>query len=136
MPYPKFKIFQTPQQSSFVPTPSSPSSRIHRPSTTPGRTPPSRFRATSTPLGVSRQQGMIQTKTPNTRHPTIGRRFQRTPFQQRLDNATQKRAPVRTRVQQQVNNLSQSNLQKSIKEPTTKQKLDDFTNNFCKSEFY
>lgn len=133
LPLPKFQVFQQ-KLHNFVPTPSSPSSGIARPSTTPGRTPMSRYR-TSTPFGMSRPQAKIQTKTPLIRRRAVGRRIAgtRMPFQERLDSLDDDIIPVKAKVQQQVRNLSQSNLEKSIKEPSMRQKLEAFTNNFCKS---
>lgn len=127
MPYPKFRVFQAPNLRNFVPTPSSPSSNIPRPSTTPGRTPVSRFR-TTTPVGRTKSQTGIQTKTPMLRR----RINPSSPYQRRRLDLNQ--VPVKAKVQQQIQNLSQSNLQKSIREPTTMQKLEAFTNNFCKSK--
>lgn len=135
VPLPRFRVFQTPQMQNFVPTPTTPSSRLPRPSTTPGRTPKSTRFGLTTPQGLSRPIGRFQTKTPLTRRSMMPHRA---PFQRRLDMeedlSMESRSAVKTKVQQQVRNLSKTNLMKSIKEPSTRQKLDAFTSGFCKSE--
>lgn len=139
VPISRFRVFQTPQLENFVPTPTTPSSRLPRPSTTPGRTPTSRYGST-TPHGISRPPSRIQTKTPLARRPMTANRnlgLSKTSFQRRLDmeeSTIENRSRVKSKVQQQVRNLSKTNLQKSIKQPPTRQKLEAFTNGFCKGK--
>jgi hypothetical protein len=43
--------------------------------------------------------------------------------------------PTKARVQQKVREISTKKIQKSVNKPSTRQKLENFLTNFCKSEF-
>lgn len=140
VPYPKFQIFQPHQLPGFVVTPASPRSNIARPSTTPGRTPQTRKISASTPIQIGKRKMVLPSRTASRTRPRALSRISSnnlTPlksFDERMSSMGGI-TPTKTKVQQQVRDLSARSFKNSVMIPSIKQKLDKFLQNFCKSRF-
>lgn len=141
MPRFAFQVFQAHQQPGFVVTPPTPSSKLARPSTVPGRTPLSRRPSTSTPIQVAKPRVILPSRTASVTRsrPRAASRLSsgvRTPlrsFQERISDVA---SPIRgARVQKLARELSNRNLQRSMKETLVRENLNKFLNSFCKRKF-